>query len=98
MVVVRQVPAELLPELADGLKLAAMDQIRLERVKERLDVGVLAGRPASGHALAHAAGGQALTKRRAEILAAAIAVKDHASSPNVCSVKNGVVSRRGCIR
>lgn len=74
VVVVREIPAEFPPELADGLKPAAMDDIGLERVKERLDVSVFPGRPASRHALAHAAGDQAVSEPRPEIFAPVIAV------------------------
>lgn len=76
MVVVPQVPTQLLAKLGHGVKPAAMHEIGLERVKERLHMRVLARCAAPSHALAHAEGDQALPKRRSEILTAAIAVKD----------------------
>src|SRR6267142_5213565 len=48
-------------------------------MKERFHVRVLAGRPATRHALADATGDQARPKQRAQKLAAAIAVKDQPS-------------------
>ena len=78
LVLARQIPAKLPPEFADGLKPAAVHDIGLERVEERLDVGVLTRCAAPRHALAHTAHGQAVPKRRPEILVPAIAVKDHA--------------------
>ena len=76
VVVVAQVPVELPPELADRLKLTAVDHIGLERVKERFDMSVLAGGPTPRHALAHAPRRQVLPKCDPEILAAAIGVED----------------------
>ena len=56
MVVVLEVATQLLTELTHGLKLPAVHEIRFERVEERLDVGILAGRAPTGHALANARG------------------------------------------
>ena len=42
VVVVPDIPPQLPTELADGRKDAAVNKVGLQRVKERLDVGVLA--------------------------------------------------------
>jgi len=47
-VVEREIPAQLPPQLTNGLKPVAMHHVGLERVEEGLDVGILAGRSAAG--------------------------------------------------
>lgn len=76
MVVVPVIPTQLLTKLGDGLKLAAVDEIGFERVKERLHVGVLPRRSTARHALPNPVRAQAIPQRRAEKLTAAVGVKD----------------------
>jgi len=53
-------------------------QLGFQRVEERFHVGVLVGRPASGHALPDTTALQTITEWRPKKLAAAIAVEDEA--------------------
>ena len=78
MVVVLHMATQLLAQLGDSLKGPAVNQLGCQGVKERLHVRVLVGCAAARHALSDTSRDQALLKRNAQKLAAAIAVKDHA--------------------
>ncbi len=77
VVVVSQVATDLLPEHSLSCEQRAVHQLGLQGVKERLHVGIVL-RPAQCGALADPEGGQAISKGRADVLAAPIAVEDQA--------------------
>ena len=76
VVVVANVAVQVLPELSDRLESPSMNALGLERVKERLHVGILIRSAATSHALTYAMVDQVPTERRPQELAAPVAVKD----------------------
>src|SRR5262245_1443440 len=76
MVVVPEISPQVPAELADRAKALPVDQVGLQRVKERLHVSVLVGSAAARHALARPVMRQAATEGPPEKLAASIAVED----------------------
>jgi hypothetical protein len=79
VVVVPHVAPQGLAKLHDRCEDPAMGQLGFQRMKERFHVGVLVGRPSSGHALPDAARIQTLAEWGSKKLASTIAVKDEAS-------------------
>ena len=79
MVVILHVATQLLAELGDRVKRPAVDDVSFERVNERFHVRVLARCAAARHAVPDALGNQPGAKRRAEKLAAAVAIEDQPS-------------------
>ena len=76
VIVVPQIPTQLSAEYRNGLEDSAVNDVGLQRVKERLHVGVLAGGATARHALAHGVGHQARAHASALKLTAAIGVED----------------------
>src|SRR5262245_1383426 len=84
MVVVPEIAAQVPAEIADRAKPLPVNHVGLERVEERLHMGILVGGPSARHALAYPMLRQTVSEGAAEELAAAIAVEDQArgrSSP-----------------
>ena len=78
-VVVLEVAAQRAAERVVGLEGRAVQELRLERVEERLHVGVLAGAVARG-TLLHAQLAQSIAEERSRVLAAPIAVEDESGT------------------
>jgi hypothetical protein len=70
---------QLSSKVGHALEASAMDDIGLQRMKERLHVGVLVRSATAGRALAYPVFIQSPAQRRTEELTAAIAVKDQSS-------------------
>lgn len=79
MVVGGDIPTQLSTQLSHRLESSPMDDVGLQRVKERFHVGVLIRGSTTSHALSHAVLGESLAQWRGYELAAAIAMKDQSS-------------------
>src|SRR5688572_2843292 len=76
IVVVPEIASELGAEFSLGLEPGAMNEVGLERMKERFHVSVVAWGAAPGHALTNTQDCEAIPKGGAGILTAAVAMKD----------------------
>src|SRR6266849_3176540 len=80
VVVIAKIPAEREPQHPLRLEASAVDDLGLQRMKERFHVGVVAGGPPARRTLADAQRAESIAKRVAGILAAAIAMENQSST------------------
>jgi hypothetical protein len=94
MVVVVDVPPEVLAELRVALKAPTVNQFRFQRVEEGLHVSVVRWCSSSAHTLKKAQRGYPVAKRRGRVLTSTVAVKDGSSFRPTTSVRS-VEARAG---
>src|SRR5947208_6094525 len=76
VVVIPKIPAEREPQPPLRLEASTVDDLGLQRMKERFHVCVVTGSPPARRTLANAQGAESIAKRVAGILAAAIAMEN----------------------